>query len=605
VLVGLVALLASAPVALARDDVIFAIDGTQIATSFFPATGLKTGQSVPTVIVGHAWGQTRDKDPNSSSNPALGTIGLGVLRRAGFNVLTWDARGFGESGGQAELDSPDAEALDVRTLVDYVGQQPEAQRDSVGDPRIGMVGASYGGTVQLAAAAGDRRIDAIVPDIAWHSLVSALFKDGAVKFGWGNPLLVTGSPTSLTGALPGGQPGNFDPAARAGFQDAAANGYLSEDARSFFDARGPGDLVKQVRTPTLFTQGTSDTFATLREAIENYVTLRANRVATKMIWFCGGHGPCNGEPGPGGFVVQRAVLAWFERYLRRDHTIDTGPKFEWIADDGSWHTATDYPLTSAGALTGRGFGDMTLAQDVSPSPDSPPAPQAGALNIPITPPTSDSTVLGEPTLDLTYFGTANMGQAFVYAQIVDKARNVVVGNQVTPLNLTLDGQPHTLSTKRLEAIALNAPRGARYTLQLVPVSSLYGRQYGSGSITFVDITARLPVVDPSVPAPGYPPNVVKPKLKLAKPARPDPPSGRVLRIGATATPRLSNVVLVMRDYRNRVVGTSNPAAFKGKRNVPIMLRRQIYEGHFVVTASGRAQDGRVARATLKLSLYYP
>ncbi len=41
---------------------------------------------------------------------------------------------------------------------------------SPGDPRIGMVGASYGGGIQLVAAATDPRIDAIVPTIAWNTL---------------------------------------------------------------------------------------------------------------------------------------------------------------------------------------------------------------------------------------------------------------------------------------------------------------------------------------------------------------------------------------------------------------------------------------------------
>ena len=33
-------------------------------------------------------------------------------------------------------------------------------------------------------AAIDRRVDAIVPDIAWNSLHTALYKDDTVKSGW-------------------------------------------------------------------------------------------------------------------------------------------------------------------------------------------------------------------------------------------------------------------------------------------------------------------------------------------------------------------------------------------------------------------------------------
>ena len=55
-----------------------------------------------------------------------------------------------------------------------------------------MVGGSYGGGIQLDAAAIDPRIDAIVPDIAWNSLVTSLYKEQTVKQGWANLLYVLG-----------------------------------------------------------------------------------------------------------------------------------------------------------------------------------------------------------------------------------------------------------------------------------------------------------------------------------------------------------------------------------------------------------------------------
>ena len=89
---------------------------------------------------------------------------LGPLRRAGFNVLTWDSRGFGESGGTVEVDSQDFEGRDVSALLDWLATQPEQQLDAAGDPRAGMTGASYAGGIELVAAGIDRRIDAIAPD---------------------------------------------------------------------------------------------------------------------------------------------------------------------------------------------------------------------------------------------------------------------------------------------------------------------------------------------------------------------------------------------------------------------------------------------------------
>src|SRR6185295_2203001 len=130
----------------------------------FPATGLPAHAQAPTILDGPGLalpGSTTylsDKDeflPND-------VIGVGALRAAGYNVVTWDPRGEWSSGGQLEVNSPDFEARDVSAIISWVAAQPEAQLDPGKlDPRIGMVGASYGGDIQLVAAAIDDRIDAI------------------------------------------------------------------------------------------------------------------------------------------------------------------------------------------------------------------------------------------------------------------------------------------------------------------------------------------------------------------------------------------------------------------------------------------------------------
>ena len=60
-----------------------------------------------------------------------------------------------------------------------------------------MVGASYGGGIQLVTAAIDKRVDAIVPTIAWNNLNTSLYKSGAPKTSWG--ALLTAA-LMLTGA---------------------------------------------------------------------------------------------------------------------------------------------------------------------------------------------------------------------------------------------------------------------------------------------------------------------------------------------------------------------------------------------------------------------
>ena len=101
------------------------------ATFFTPAGRGK----VPAILVAHGFGQTKNAVRPEAEQ----------LARAGFAVLTWSARGFGQSTGQIALDSPDYEVKDVEQLVSWLARQPRVLLDHPGDPRVGITGASYGG----------------------------------------------------------------------------------------------------------------------------------------------------------------------------------------------------------------------------------------------------------------------------------------------------------------------------------------------------------------------------------------------------------------------------------------------------------------------------
>ena len=139
--------------AAARSLSVRSFDGTKLHVNFFTAVGLRHGHRAPTVLMGPGWGSPGDINANDSTTPSLGTVGVGTLRRAGFNVLTWDPRGFGKSAGTVEVDSPKFEGRDVSSLISWLARQPQALLDHRGDPRVGMAGGSYGGGIQLVAAA--------------------------------------------------------------------------------------------------------------------------------------------------------------------------------------------------------------------------------------------------------------------------------------------------------------------------------------------------------------------------------------------------------------------------------------------------------------------
>jgi ABC-2 type transport system ATP-binding protein len=480
-----------APAASARDAVVTSFDGTPIVTSFFPAAGLPAGKKAPTVLIGPGWSSGRDTDENSASSDLFGMTGTGPLRRAGYNVLTWDPRGFGESGGTVQVDSPEYEGRDVQALISFVADQPEAKLDAPGDPRVGMSGASYGGGIQLVTAALDSRLDAIAPVIAWHSLVTSLYKAQVPKAGWGTALFALGAQGSTIPGLPAGQTGNLDPHITSAYTSGLVNGQFPDEDVAWFAARGPGSLVERIRIPTLLIQGTVDTLFTLDEATTNFRILRANRVPRKMIWFCGGHGACLTDGGPPLWVEQQTIR-WFERWLRHK-PVSTGPAFEWVADDGQVRSAGDYPVRVEQTPSAQASGLIPITPDAGSSGALIAAtPSPLGLHVPITKPATGSQIVGAPKLTISYSGLGTSSSAPVFAQIVDKQRNLVVGNVVTPVRLVLDGLPHT-ATFDLEEIAASVAAGSSYELQLVPGTSVYGPQRVAGLVDATSISLTLPV----------------------------------------------------------------------------------------------------------------
>jgi ABC-2 type transport system ATP-binding protein len=489
--------LGAAP-AQARDAIVTSFDGTPIHVNFFPAGGAKVDKPAPTIMIGPGWSQPGETDPSGGS--------VGPFVQAGYNVLTWDPRGFGGSGGTVEIDSPDFEGRDAQALVDFIAKQPEAQLDAPGDPRLGMSGGSYGGGIQLVLAGLDQRVDAIAPTIAWNSLVTSLFKNGKIKLGWGLALSGLGVPFGVAPGIvspAGPQAGQQSPEFYSTVVDGLATGTVSDSNRQWFAAHGPDYLLSNIKIPTLLIEGTVDTLFTLDEAHRNFEALQKNGIPLKMMFFCGGHGVCLTDSDSDSPVVgdsalaQKRRLEWFDRYLRDKANVDTGPQFEWIDEDATWHSSAQYPPKPTSELSGTGSGQLVLTPGTSPPPGQGLAlygtPQAVSVKAEVsTPPGLD--LVGEPQLELTYSGTAAPAQTWVFAQLVDPSRNVVVGNQVTPIPVTLDGAEHTLKIP-LERMASRSTASG-YELQLISDSTVYDIQRSAGLVDFKSAAVTLPVTEP-------------------------------------------------------------------------------------------------------------
>jgi ABC-2 type transport system ATP-binding protein len=560
--------LACVPAASAKDVTITSFDGTKIAAHWFVGKGVGPGQRAPTVLEGPGWssGGDTNAEGGSGAGSIFGVPGISGFVNHGYNVLTWDPRGFGQSGGTVEIDDPRYEGRDVQALIDWVAKQPEAQLDqsctsskrkgrrgkrrrkrrvtcatSPDDPTIGMAGASYGGGIQLVVAGLDKRIDAIAPTIAWHSLISSLFPEGDIKFGWGSILIAAG----VQGTLPGGL---SSPATAAGRQDphfysilanGVATGTTSQDDLDWMASHGPGELLKRIQVPTLLLQGTVDTLFPLDEAVANFGEIGQNpmrtaaikakakrkkkgkrkrrkaatavqRVPVKMVWFCGGHGVCLTDAGPGSAYLDQRTLAWFDRWLRGKPDVDTGPKFAWIADDGELRTSDAYPLAPAGTLHASGSGVLPIVPGQGSGALIFASAAANAVNVPVPGPSAAANVVGAPHLDLTYQGTAAPQRTWIYAQFLNPRNGTVLGNTATPIPVTLDGQQHTIS-RDVELVAGRAPAGGGYTLQLTPSSSLFDLQRSTGAVTFNDVDVTMPLGDPVTASPAVTPKKHKKK----------------------------------------------------------------------------------------------
>jgi ABC-2 type transport system ATP-binding protein len=364
-----------------------------------------------------------------------------------------------------------------------------------------MVGFSYGGGIQLTVAAQDCRVDALVPGLAWHSLESSLYKADTVKTGWSK---------ILVDAAAGG---SLDPHILSASTSGQADGVISDEDQEWFASRGPGDAVDAVTVPTLLVQGTVDTLFTLDEALTVHASLVERDVPAKMLWFCGGHGACLTDEGDPERVAE-ASFAWLDRWVKGDASVDTGPAFDLVDQDGTRWTGDAVP-TEDGTVTGAldtprelelvaegGSGPSTA---VPTDPDDilaglvagiTPAPATNAVEVPVV--VDDGAdgrlAVGAPRLRITYAGTVPDGPrpTRLFAQLVDEARGVVVGNQVTPIAVTLDGATHTAEVD-LEVVAQRLAAGDGLVLQIVAVTTAYGTPRLGGRVTVSAAEVEVPL----------------------------------------------------------------------------------------------------------------
>jgi predicted acyl esterase len=387
-------------------DVHVGPDGAQTCTVVYdlyrPATATSQAPA-PAILTTNGFGGSKADQAD---------LGQAFAER-GYVVLSYSGLGFGGSDCKISLDDPDYDGKAAQQLVTYLGGGAAANdgsridyvrtdataHDGVAmahDPRVGMIGGSYGGQVQLAVAGIDPRVDAIVPIITWNDLSYSLAPNntdipdparhgvsydtpGSEKVGW----------TSLffgVGIADGIQYAGTDPTRDVGcpnFVDYAcvakaqmdALGYPTAATMAFARHASVTSYVDRIRIPTLLVQGENDTLFNLQEAVATYRALQAQGTETKMIWQSWGHS--GGTPAPGELDLRhpeqsyegQRVIAWFQRYLE-DQAVDTGPELsffrDWVGYTGiatpAYGTAPAYPVGTTQRLLLSGAGDLVTSK---------------------------------------------------------------------------------------------------------------------------------------------------------------------------------------------------------------------------------------------------
>ena len=497
-----VAPLAPSDTPVAYTYMVTSFDGVGISTNFFPAVGLSAGATAPTVITMAGLGGGAYSDPYTDrvfeiEGAEYDLPSVGVLRNEGYNVVSATPRGVRNSGGIMQLDNPFFEGRDMSAVIDFIAAETPATLDSPNDPAVGMVGTSYGGGIQLVAAATDPRIDAITPENTWNSLNASLYPDNTWKTAYGSLLY-------LALVFTGARVNSLVPRA---VLTGNLFGRMSETAQAALASSGPTALLNTMRAPTLLTQGIQESLFPLRQTLDNADTILGNGFGTtvKVLWFCGGHGVCLDPINPNQqATLVGDTLAWLAQYVKRTGTpADDIPNFAWFDQLGGYYFSDKLPnqfgfnnrpditATSAGGLLPVvplvGGSNSFFALPFSLGGGS---LARNAINVPVTV-GAGTQVVGAPAVSITYQGLGTTRA--VFAQVVDDSTGRVLGNVVTPVPVTLDGKQHTLTMDLSDIVYTNASAApSTLTVQITSSATAFENFTSFGLMNISDVSVTMP-----------------------------------------------------------------------------------------------------------------
>lgn len=416
----------------------------------------------PVVIESHGYGGSRDSEPDEDGNVASSTPHFSAidelfagLSQHGYVGISYEQRGHGDSvpengGGYARVIDPEAETQDGIALLDWIAANADdffvrtEDKGIANDFVVGTIGYSYGGGFQFPLAFLDERIDTIVPNGTWHSLIDSLVPGDAMKSSFVGLLCLladtggvvnTPAVARMCELVGYGNPQANTIRTRQDLIDSLSpDGFTEEEVIELFDrhvrhfqlrhergepwctpattgcpSNGEGFTARSV--PMLLLQGNRDILFNLTSAYWNwdfYNRVSGGSVAVSVLTTEGGHmnplaSQVEGSANCGALIGVDLVRAWFDFHLKGQNSaaFQSIPKVcISVADTTDAHNAApaglildDFPVGSQSGVGGVPARLDDVTAEVTTL-------DTGAVFVPVATISGDNKILaGVPSID--------------------------------------------------------------------------------------------------------------------------------------------------------------------------------------------------------------
>ncbi len=506
---------------------------TVVGYLYKPA-GADKDHPAPAILATNGFGGSRDD---------FDTLGPAYAKR-GYVFLAYSGLGFGGSGCKITLDDREHDGAAGSQLIDFLGGLDYVKKDGPGDPRVGMVGGSYGGQIQFAIAGVDKRLDTIIPQITWNDLSYSLSPNntdftrgvtygtpGVVKLDWPALFFSVGQANGLQATLTGdpshlGICPNFADEACPALIQGAARGYLDETGTAFTRNASVASYIKDIKIPTFLTQGQSDNLFDLQEAVANYQALKAQGTPVKMLWRSSGHsGGGIGKSESDSTDLEaayetRADLAWFDHYLKDGDAapaLDFSFLTDWIPYDkgkdaaAAVGVAPEYPAAKGEPLYLSGTdalvadkaavkeGSATMLEAAAPTSQGGGAvalqdgsdPQGTSVSYTTAPLGADLDLAGVPSVTFrvnapTFAAAVDPAQKLLlFAKLYDVAPDGTATLHRALISAARIGDPSKPVTIELPGLVHRYAKGHSLRVTLATSSATHRGGLGAGPVTIV------------------------------------------------------------------------------------------------------------------------